>query len=187
MMFPARKANKSGKSPRGFFADAASLRALVLGLAGGLLAATSAALASPPLKNWFDDPFFQARGRIAACPLPQGPFATEAEMKQQAHSRIERGTSCWLAKQCAKPNAYMYDADIAADLRRRFSQSRRFADASLWLTVQRRFVYVEGCARARRAVAGIESFIKRTPNVQLVIANIRVGAEKPGYAVMPAP
>ncbi|WP_222115936.1 BON domain-containing protein [Chromobacterium vaccinii] len=150
-----------------------------------LILACGAALAAPAVKNWFNDPFIQVRNRIAACPVPLGPFATEAEMKQQAHSRIERGTSCWLAKQCAKPNAYMYDADIAADLRRRFAKSRRFADASLWLTVQRRFVYVEGCVRSRNAAAGIEAFIKRTPDVQLVIANIAAGSGKPNYAVMP--
>ncbi|WP_225547471.1 BON domain-containing protein [Chromobacterium violaceum] len=162
------------------------MRALVLRSLGGcLMLACAAALAAPPLKNWFNDPFIQVRGRIAACPVPLGPFSTEAEMKQQAHSRIERGTSCWLAKQCAKPNAYMYDADIAADLRRRFAKSRRFANTSLWLTVQRRFVYVEGCVRSRNDASGIEAFIKRTPDVQLVIANIIVGAGKPNYAVMP--
>ena len=162
-----------------------SLRAHAVRLGAGLLLATATAFASPPLKNWFNDPFFQVRARIASCQTPLGPFATEAEMRQQAHSRIERGTSCWLAKQCAKPNAYMYDADIAADLRHRFAQRRRFADASLWLTVQRRFVYVEGCVRSRQVAAGIETFIKRTADVQLVIANITVGAGKPNYPVMP--
>ncbi|AVG18084.1 BON domain-containing protein [Chromobacterium sp. TRC.1.1.SA] len=161
------------------------MRARAWSLGYCLILACGAARAAPPVKNWFHDPFIQVRNRIASCPVPLGPFATEAEMKQQAHSRIERGTSCWLAKQCAKPNAYMYDADIAADLRRRFAQSRRFADASLWLTVQRRFVYVEGCVRSRNAAAGIEAFIKRTPDVQLVIANITVGSGKPNYAVMP--
>ncbi|WP_434634035.1 BON domain-containing protein [Chromobacterium sp. CV08] len=150
-----------------------------------LLLAVTAALAAPPLKNWFNDPFFQVRDRMAACPMPQGPFATEAEMRQQAHSRIERGTSCWMAGQCRKPNAYMYDEDIAADLRRRFAGSRRFADASLWITVQRRFVYVEGCVGSRRTASGIVSFIKRTSDVQLVVDNIVVGAGKPNYPVMP--
>ncbi|AXE28626.1 hypothetical protein DK842_01060 [Chromobacterium phragmitis] len=167
-------ASKAASQPR---------RAWSLGIS--LLLASAAAFASPPLKNWFGDPFFQARGRIAGCPMPRGPFATEAEMKQQAHSRIERGTSCWLAGQCAKPNAYLYDADIAADLRRRFAHSRRFSDASLWLTVQRRFVYVEGCIRSWRAAAGMEAFIKRTPNVQLVVANLIVGVGKPNYPAMP--
>ncbi|MGC0155765.1 BON domain-containing protein [Chromobacterium vaccinii] len=150
-----------------------------------LLLAGAAALAAPPLKNWFNDPFFQIRSRVAACPMPLGPFATEAEMRQQAHSRVERGTSCWRAGQCKKPNAYLYDADIAADLRRRFTNSRRFADASLWITVQRRFVYVEGCVHSRKTASGIVSFIKRTPDVQLVVDNIVVGAGKPNYPVMP--
>ncbi|TDR76456.1 BON domain-containing protein [Paludibacterium purpuratum] len=150
------------------------------------LLTSSVALASAPLKNWFNDPFFQVRHRMAGCPQPLGPYGTEDEMKQQAHSRVERGTSCWRAGKCKKPNAYLYDADIANDLRRRFAASRRFADASLWITVQRRFVYVEGCVRSKRTMSGIEDFVKRTPDVELVIANTIVGTGKPNYAVMPA-
>ena len=41
---------------------------------------------------------------------PLGPAYTEAERRVEAHSRLERGTTCWLAGQCAEPNAYRYDA-----------------------------------------------------------------------------
>ncbi|MBV8647757.1 BON domain-containing protein [Paludibacterium sp.] len=150
-----------------------------------VLLASTAASGAPPLKNWFNDPFFQVRDRIANCPRPLGPFIAETDMKLQEHSRVERGTSCWLAGKCKKPNAYMYDADIGKDLQRRFAQSRRFADASLWITVQRRFVYVEGCVHGKVVVAGIEAFVKQTPDVELVIQNTIVGTRKPNYPVMP--
>ncbi|MEN3031599.1 BON domain-containing protein [Chromobacterium amazonense] len=146
----------------------------------------NAALAAEPVKNWFHDPFFQVRNRVPGCPMPLGPFGTEEDMKAQAHSRVERGTSCWRAGQCKKPNAYLYDADIAKDLQRRFAKTRRFADASLWITVQRRFVYVEGCTRNKQAASGIDAFVRQTPDVQLVVTNTIIGTGKPNYPVMPA-
>ncbi len=146
----------------------------------------SPALAAGPVKNWFHDPFFQVRKQVASCPMPLGPFGTEEDMKAQAHSRVERGTSCWQAGQCKKPNAYLYDADIAKDLQRRFAKTRRFADASLWITVQRRFVYVEGCTRNKQAASGIDAFVRQTPDVQLVVTNTIIGTGKPNYPVMPA-
>jgi len=30
----------------------------------------------------------------------------------QAHRRAEKGTTCWLAHECERPNAYAYDPDI---------------------------------------------------------------------------
>ena len=48
-----------------------------------------------------------ARGR-------EGPLITADEMRQQAHGRIERGTSCWLAKKCEDSNVYRRDPEIQA-------------------------------------------------------------------------
>jgi hypothetical protein len=72
--------------------------------------ATPEALASDEalLLNPFNDPFVQATtGR--ACPAPRGPAYTETQRNQEAHQRVERGTSCWLAGKCSEPNAYRYD------------------------------------------------------------------------------
>lgn len=148
----------------------------------GLLQAL--ACAEPELKKWYHDPYFTVRQALPNCPRPLGPYTSEAEMKQQAHWRAERGTSCWLAGRCQKANAYLYDADIAADLQRRFAASHAYAQASLWLTVQRRFVYVEGCMRDRRVLRGLEAFVRRTPDVELVNINVMQGSQgKPPYAV----
>ena len=74
-----------------------------MGRAAAILAAAPMAMAlacaqteAPKLLNPFADPFVQATaGR--SCPPPLGPAYTEAEIRVEAHSRIERGTTCWLA------------------------------------------------------------------------------------------
>ncbi len=129
-----------------------------------------------PLGNWFNDPFIQVRSAIADCPVPLGPLLSQAEMRAQAHSRAERGTRCYFDGKCSKPNSYMYDPDIAADLSRRFAKSTAFAGASLWITAQRRFVWVEGCVRGGRDTRGaelaLEKFVKETPDVEYVLINV---------------
>jgi len=79
---------------------------LAVAIAAGLvvLAPTLARGDDPRLLNPFGDPFVQATsGR--ACPAPLGPAYSEAERRIEAHSRAERGTTCWLAGLCAEPNA----------------------------------------------------------------------------------
>jgi hypothetical protein len=134
------------------------------------------------LKNWFNDPFFQVRNALPACPVPLGPLITEAQRNEEAHYRVERGTSCWMAGKCEKPNSYLYDAPIAEAVRQRFSASPEFADASLWITVQRRFVIVQGCITHAEQAARIESMIAVVPDVERVILQlISTPHEKPPY------
>lgn len=99
-------------------------------------------------KNWYGDPFFALSAAAAACPTPLGPRMTREEAADDAHYRAERGTSCWLAHRCSKPNSYMYDADIATAVRNQLRDAPLLAGTSLWITVQRRFVYVDGCVPA---------------------------------------
>jgi hypothetical protein len=119
------------------------------------------------------------------CPVPLGPLLTESEMKSESHSRIERGTSCWMAGECAQPNAYLYDAGIAASIRERFDKSDAFAAASLWITVKRRWVWVEGCMADDGQASMLEALIRSVPNVERVIVNVMPGAAgKPPYATL---
>lgn len=141
--------------------------------AAAVAACTGAAAASPELRNWFDDPFFAISSAIADCPLPAGPFVDEAERRVQAHRRAEKGTTCWLAGECDRPNAYVYDRDIAAAIRERAPRSGLLESTSLWVTVQGRVVYVEGCAASPRAEADLEAFMRGMPHVQQAIAAIR--------------
>ena len=79
-------------------------RLLLVALA---MVATAPCGAQDGLQNWFNDPFFQISAAIPDCPLPAGPFTDENDKRIQAHRRAEKGTTCWLAKECDRPNAYV--------------------------------------------------------------------------------
>ena len=133
-------------------------------------------------KNWFNDPFFQVRTGVPRCQVPRGPLLTEAEMKSESHSRVERGTSCWMAGKCAQHNAYLYDAALAKTVQARFERSEAFKDASLWITIKRRFVWIEGCVAARADKERLEAFIQSTPDVERVIVDVTTDVTaKPPY------
>src|SRR5689334_25386475 len=84
--------------------------------------------AADELRNWFHDPFFAITSAIRDCPLPAGPYITDAERRVQAHHRAERGTTCWLAKACDRPNAYAYDRDIADAIAAAMRERKPFRD-----------------------------------------------------------
>lgn len=140
------------------------------------LALVKPARADDELRNWFDDPFLQISAGIADCPTPAGPFVSEAERRVQAHRRAEKGTTCWLAGECERPNAYVYDADIAAALQVALRERPRFADTTLWVTVQGRVVYVEGCVAQASTVTALEAFARALPHVQQASVMVRVDA-----------
>jgi hypothetical protein len=152
--------------------------------ATALFAATTAlAQAEPPrLLNPFNDPFLQATaGR--PCPAPLGPAYTEAERRVEAHSRIERGTTCWLAGQCAEPNAYRYDAANAIAAAAALRRDPALAGTTLWLTAQRRFIYIEGCVADAVQAARAEALVKALADVDRVLPALALPGEKPPYAL----
>lgn len=130
--------------------------------------------------NRFDDPFEAVSADIADCPEPRGPRITAAEMRVQAHHRAERGTTCWLKGECREPNAFRYDAGIAAALRAPLAASPALHPSSLWLTVQGRVVYLEGCVAHADQAAALEALARGLPDVQQALALVRVG---PGGAL----
>ena len=105
-------------------------------------------------------------------PLPLGPWMTRAEMTDDAHYRAERGTTCWLAHRCTKPNSYMYDAPIADAVKAHFAGSDRLHGTSLWITVQRRFIYVEGCADTAFDQPALQRELEALPDVEQVFVRI---------------
>jgi len=153
--------------------------------AAAVLFATSPALAQadpPRLLNPFNDPFIQATtGR--PCPAPLGPAYTEAERRVEAHSRLERGTTCWLAGLCAEPNAYRYDAANATAAAAALRREPALAGATLWLTAQRRFIYIEGCVADAGQAARAEALVKALADVDRVIPALALPGEKPPYAL----
>jgi hypothetical protein len=157
---------------------------------GGLLLFPSAnyafAAANDELGNWFNDPYFQVRSAIPDCPQPLGPFLTKDAANAEGHYRVERGTSCYLAGECKKPNAYLYDADIASAVREAFNDSALLSDSTIWITVKRRFVWIEGCRAVNQPLGDLEARIRAIPDVQLVLVNIWSKEKpKPPYSLMP--
>jgi len=144
-----------------------SLLAIILAAAGILV--PSSARSDEVVRNWFNDPFFAVRSAIVDCPRPLGPYVTEIQRLQETHYRSERGLRCYLEKKCSKPSSYMYDADIAAAVQSRFAASRALRGASLWVTVQRRFVWVEGCVASKGGQREIEALLKGVPDMERLI------------------
>ncbi len=125
--------------------------------------------------NRFNDPFEAVSADIAGCPEPRGPRVDAAEARVQAHHRAERGTSCWLSGQCSEPNAYRFDARIAAALRDALQGAPALHPSSLWFTVQGRVVYLEGCVDRAGQAADLEDRARGLPDVLQALALVRVG------------
>jgi hypothetical protein len=153
-------------------------RALSITVLGSLLllqGPTARGANDGELRNWFDDPFFTVREGVSDCPVPLGPLTNGDERRTQTHTRSERGTRCYLEGRCTKPNSYLYDKDIADGVRARFAASRAYRDASLWVTVQRRIVWIEGCVAPGYRSGSLERLVRDVPDVELVVVNVRQG------------
>jgi hypothetical protein len=133
-----------------------------------LLALLITSVSAEERRNWFNDPFLQLSADQPACPTPNGPLLTEAQMREQAHSRIERGNSCYRSQNCRHASAYGYDRGIAEAARRHLQRNTKLRGSSLWLTVQRRFIKLEGCARSRHQIDYLRRVLGKLPDVQLV-------------------
>jgi hypothetical protein len=147
-----------------------------------------ASSSSAERKNWYNDPFFTLSHAIADCPVPLGPMMTRAQMEDDAHYRVERGTTCWLAHKCTKPNSYMYDAPIADAIHAHFSNPHAFDGTSLWITVQRRFVYAEGCAPASFDLQALQQKLEAIPDVEQVFVRVTANPHgSPPYKTLAQP
>jgi len=137
-------------------------------------------------QNWFNDPFFQISSAVADCPTPLGPFATEKERLANAHHRAERGTTCWLVGKCDRPTSYAYDQDIASAFKAKLQENNPFAGSTtLWVTVQGRVVYIEGCAEAQGVVRELEKYAMTLSYVEIAVAHVRTDpAGPPPYGGM---
>lgn len=154
-------------------------------LAGVLQASATTAVAdatSEELRNWFGDPFFQVSSFVQGCPVPRGPLLTKGEMEREAHGRVERGTRCYLEGRCTKSNSYLYDQGIAADLRQALHSHPALKGTSIWITVQRRWVWLHGCVESEAKKHILEAIVRRTPDVERVIVELG-GKSRPPYAL----
>lgn len=137
--------------------------------------ASQSVLADDLRSNRGNDPFFQISTAIAQCPQPLGPLETEQEWLDEAHYRIERGNSCWVEGRCRLSNAYLYDAEIAETVKRRLQSINQATywrgRSTLWLTLQRRFIYVQGCVSSDFDKDTFLSELAKTADVDKVIDN----------------
>lgn len=156
-----------------------------LNCAGAALAVVASSLLAaetdePLLMNPFHDPFLQATsGR--PCPAPLGPAYTETARRAESHSRIERGTSCWLAGTCAEPNAYRYDDADAKAAVAALQAEPSLASSAIWVTAQRRLIFLEGCVADQAQAAKAEAVAKAAPEIQQVIPALALPGERTPY------
>ncbi len=147
-----------------------------------VIAVLTHGLSAETLKNHYNDPFVQVTRDIKNCPQPRGPFMTVKEALAEAHPRIERGTTCFRAGKCSEPNSYRYDARIAAAAQQvisaQLAKSPTLAHSSVWITVQRRFVFVQGCVTRRADIALWESLLRQVPEVEYVGVDLAIAAGK---------
>jgi hypothetical protein len=119
-------------------------------------------------QSYLLDPFAQATSGYEGCPAPKPPVLDEREMRAQAHSRAERGTSCCLAGTCECGGAYKHDAEINDRVVEAIRADKRFRDTAVWVTTTRRFVTLQGCVRSPAVKKALERLVKRQASVALV-------------------
>ncbi|WP_242539066.1 hypothetical protein [Trinickia acidisoli] len=131
------------------------------------------AWAGAPRANRGNDPFFQVSQAVSACPVPLGPMETEQEWLGESHYRIERGNSCWWEGRCRLSNSYLYDKEIEEAVKRRLTNvepSMHWRErTTLWLMLQRRFVYVQGCVAPGFDKQAFLSELAKTADVERII------------------
>lgn len=95
-------------------------------------------------------------------------------MTAEAHSRTERGTSCYLSGRCRLPNSYLYDKEIIPRVRKAIVADGRFADTSVWVEGQRRWVWIKGCVRRKNQANALERLVHGIDDVEAVINQLAV-------------
>ncbi len=121
-----------------------------------------------PDNPYNDPPPVQATRAIARCPAPRIRTLTPDEARREAHQRIERGTSCWLAGQCEAGGDYKHDAETNARVAAAISNDLRFANSSLWVETLRKFVTIKGCLADAKQGRELEAMVKAIDGVKLV-------------------
>ena len=117
----------------------------------------------------FNDPFLQVTDAIPSCPKQEQPKLTAAERQAETHWRAERGTSCYQSGRCRLPNAYLYDAEIIPRVKTAILADGRFANTSLWVEGQRRWVWLKGCVNSQEQAMQIEQLVRNIDDVEAVI------------------
>ena len=146
----------------------------VLGLVALAFGVSGPAISAEERANYFDDPFLQVTNGIPDCPPQQAPVITQADMRAAAHTRAERGTSCYQSGRCRLPNAYLYDKEIIPRVQKAILAAGRFSETSIWVEGQRRWVWLKGCVRTRSERIALERLVRNIDDVEAVIDELVV-------------
>jgi BON domain len=142
---------------------------------------TAAGANAQTATNHFDDPFLRATSALPNCPAPAGPLYTPEQVREEAHVRSQAGTSCFTSGRCRLPNAYLYDKEIAPRAVQYLQRDDRFTNSSVWVIVQRRIVYLLGCAQSREQAATMEQSVALIDDVAGVVNWLSAPGEAPKY------
>ena len=129
-------------------------------------------------QSYLLDPFAQATGGYGGCPAVMAPALDEQQMRAQAHSRAERGTSCCLAGTCECGGPYKHDTEINDRVVEAIKSAKRFRNTALWVTTTRGFVTLRGCVRSLAQKNALGRAVKHQPGVVVVWNETAVG--RPG-------
>ncbi len=139
-----------------------------------LWALCGAAPAQDAPRHYYDDPFLQVTTALPQC-APQEPSKiTQAQMQAEAHYRTERGTSCYQSGRCRLPNAYLYDREIIPRVQKALLADGGFADTSIAVEGQRRWVWLKGCVRNAEQSTAAERLVRSIDDVEAVINQLTV-------------
>jgi hypothetical protein len=126
-------------------------------------------------QSYLLDPFAQATSGYQECPAVTPPILDEQQMRSQAHSRAERGTSCCLAGTCECGGPYKHDAEINDRVVEAIRSDKRFRGTAVWVTTTRGFVTLQGCVRSQTQKNALERVVKRQAGVVLVWNEVAAG------------
>jgi len=145
-----------------------------------MMLALALPVAAQERRNVFDDPFVQLTHGLPACSVPEGPMLTQDEANAEAHSRSQRGVSCFLDGRCRLANSYLYDKEIMPRVELALRAAGRFdADTSVWALGQRRQVWLKGCVARPEQVRELEALVRRIDDVEGVVVELMVGTQGP--------
>ncbi len=136
-------------------------------LAIALLGFACPADAEPP-QSYLLDPFAQATAGLDGCPPVTAPVLDEQQMRAQAHSRAERGTSCCLAGTCECGGPYKHDSEINDRVVQAIKGDKRLRDTAVWVTTTRGFVTLQGCVRSAAQKSALERLTRGQAGVVIV-------------------
>ncbi len=138
-----------------------------------------AADTSPAADNYYaDPPPLQATHGRPGCPTPPVRVLTPDEARREAHQRVERGTSCWLAGTCEPGGAYKGDDEVNARVAARIAADPRFADTSVWVETLRKFVTLKGCVASDAQATALEALVRSVDGVKLVWLETKVAGSR---------